>query len=1302
MSCTLQSAGVTDNGRAGAGLMLYSDGAHCLLGTGTGLNFAANQAFTIAAWVKTTDQYGAIVSLRNSSDGGAVVDLMIGYDGADDKPGQVMALVRQNLAYSGHAHVTGGVVNDDQWHHVALTRNTTGTIKLYLDGVFQGQNAGASSAGAITTSLRAFGSERAWMATGNPAFTGKANLYATLDEVRIYKRELTSSDVMELKRYPAMVGWWKLNEASGTAADSAGANPGTLQTGASYGTGIIGNALNMNGSLTSGMWLGNGAGLNFKAYEPFTVSAWFKTTSSDQYGMIVSLRNSADQGAIIDIAVGYDGIEYAAGKVMALVRQNYGGSGYAHIKAGAVNVNDNAWHHVALVRNNGNTITLYLDGVARGSVSGGEAGGAITTNSRGLGLDRLWGSYFDPWRNLNGRIDDVKIMAVASTTFEVRALWREGMPPACTSGDCCDVAMEEFKPAGTLCRGSAGECDLEDRCSGTSASCPDAKSTAPCRMAGRPCDETEYCDGVSNECPWDQHTANNTSCGEADTQCTYGPRCQNGQCVLPAPKPDGTPCNDNDPLTFGDHCNGRGVCVGIPQKGGTTDRIPVYELWNENIHDYFYTVNAAERDQVQSMGYQYTGVAFYVEKYGVTGTSPLKRFYSGDCPGAPLCARTEHIYTADPNEAAALQSQGYVPEGYDGYTGYIYTLALPVDGLMPLYRMYKIQGSDYMRFMTTDMAQVEAKQMQGWTLDQYSLGLVFPPTDMASGTSVIYLHGRSMSGFPIVFRHTDEYQDVKLSYNGSAPLNSEVRSQVKETLAANCTLPNRCVIVCYSFGCARALMAFWDLRMEGRPATGVRWTTAFASSAGGSELADIVTRGWVQMACKFFDADCPEAEGCDYDMRVAHMRNTGSEESRFWGKIQNEAPAPMFHLAGSKNICVEAAGTPSLGTIAIKIPGLIIWGGPVSWGFSLISTAFFSAINFKVCMNRFFPGGHGDGAVPVHSAAGYSTAASFSSHNDGSCSPSCKYTFRAYEQTPLYGYDHRSMFLPAFFAGSLRMSIPNPNAIDCPGHPSGELPGYTEPPYDPIVYDDADNFTHREFSPLDMLRICGNDVWNGTRDTFVSCLGPPGSTSPCCANVGGNAQLGQQAPACHCGESVCFPAEKAWASFFTGNDCSGKEYSLLWPGEWQNGYAEPFTTWDGHGLIGLQPEDDDGFYGLQLRSARTRDGVCRGIYVQGASTNYPSGTEAFTYWTRAWGNRVYRPYVDTANYLPDPNGEVGAGSGDWVYAGTVSPFFGLVRCADGGSWLDVGFLDRYASCVEANGGRHPAPCEHLCVPPERH
>lgn len=183
-SFTSQITADSQTGLVGQSLRYDGTDDYTNLGTGSSLDFPSSGSFTISGWVKATESYAPLVSFRNSTQDGAVIDLMVGHSGATDAPGKLLALVRQNAGAGGYAQVVStSTVNSGAWKQFTLTRNGS-AIELFVDGISQGTNSGAESGGAITTNLRAFGSERRWI-QDNFNTGDKSYLSGNLDEVRV-------------------------------------------------------------------------------------------------------------------------------------------------------------------------------------------------------------------------------------------------------------------------------------------------------------------------------------------------------------------------------------------------------------------------------------------------------------------------------------------------------------------------------------------------------------------------------------------------------------------------------------------------------------------------------------------------------------------------------------------------------------------------------------------------------------------------------------------------------------------------------------------------------------------------------------------------------------------------------------------------------------------------------------------------------------------------------------------------------------------------------------------------------------
>jgi hypothetical protein len=62
---------------------------------------------------------------------------------------------------------------------------------------------------------------------------------------------------------------------------------------------------------------------------------------------------------------------------------------------------------------------------------------------------------------------------------------------------------DAFLASGSVCRASAGPCDVVETCSGSSSSCPIdafAASSVQCRASAGLCDVAEQCSGMSRVC----------------------------------------------------------------------------------------------------------------------------------------------------------------------------------------------------------------------------------------------------------------------------------------------------------------------------------------------------------------------------------------------------------------------------------------------------------------------------------------------------------------------------------------------------------------------------------------------------------------------------------------------------------------------------------------------------------------------------------------------------------------------------------------------------------------------------------
>src|SRR5206468_5739551 len=129
------------------------------------------------------------------------------------------------------------------------------------------------------------------------------------------------------------------------------------------------------------------------------------------------------------------------------------------------------------------------------------------------------------------------------------------------ANSCVDV----FAPATTVCRASAGQCDVAETCTGTSGTCPAvgfASASTSCTGAsqGGACDGADHCSGTANSCV-DVFAPATTVCRASRSE---GRRAGNGTGTSGAWPADGfasasTSCTG---ASHGGACDGADHCSG--------------------------------------------------------------------------------------------------------------------------------------------------------------------------------------------------------------------------------------------------------------------------------------------------------------------------------------------------------------------------------------------------------------------------------------------------------------------------------------------------------------------------------------------------------------------------------------------------------------------------------------------------------------------------------------------------------------------------------------------------------------------
>jgi hypothetical protein len=206
-----------------------------------------------------------------------------------------------------------------------------------------------------------------------------------------------------------LIGWWKLDDGSGTVAKDSCQNPhdGTLMNGPVWtkAPGRDETCLQFNGQ-NQYISLGN---ILQGSYTELTIACWVKHPSSGWQNVVE--RGNWDTPDGIGLMTDYQGQTVRFGFYQA---PNTVGS--------KVTVQDDQWHHVAGTLSKGESgliYNIYVDGKLDNTGTGPATGLAATSQAWAIGA-RYDGTY-----GYRGLLEDVRIYDRALSPSEVQAIYAE-------------------------------------------------------------------------------------------------------------------------------------------------------------------------------------------------------------------------------------------------------------------------------------------------------------------------------------------------------------------------------------------------------------------------------------------------------------------------------------------------------------------------------------------------------------------------------------------------------------------------------------------------------------------------------------------------------------------------------------------------------------------------------------------------------------------------------------------------------------------------------------------------------------
>lgn len=301
----------------------------------------------------------------------------------------------------------------NRWYYVTGTFTPNTSIKIYVNGVLEDTN---------TTSVPASIDNASQNFQVGRAAGGFGDLNGKVDELRVYKRALTSSEVNQLNNWaPAPAAYWKFNEGTGASAldSSSFGTTGTLTRSPAWSTGKYDKALNFNSASSQYVSVSD-----TYAIESFgsalTLEAWIKPTSTSlngSYHTIVGKSDNTGASSEYNMAI-LDADTVSFWWSSANQSEDWQISGTSLFTAGQ-------WYHIAMTRDETNDIIkIYVNGVSYTATNtGGDFDAGGQTNALSIGRPGETNSdYFD------GTIDEVMIYHYDRTPKQIIEDMNAGHP----------------------------------------------------------------------------------------------------------------------------------------------------------------------------------------------------------------------------------------------------------------------------------------------------------------------------------------------------------------------------------------------------------------------------------------------------------------------------------------------------------------------------------------------------------------------------------------------------------------------------------------------------------------------------------------------------------------------------------------------------------------------------------------------------------------------------------------------------------------------------------------------------------
>lgn len=391
---------------------------------------ATSQELSVCSWVNAADMTNFAIASKCRDNGAGDCEFSFGTHDADELRFNITdSNINDRIGLLSSSALTA---DEGAWNHYCGTydgTNTNAGITLYRNGVALGtasNNSGSFTAVEDTNSTIDIGS----LMRSSGAFNEWAD--GQIDDVRVYSRELTATEISDLYKSSSLAGHWKLDETTGTtAADGSGnGNDGTVN-GTDFDTdsvaGMSGTAMNFDG--TSDFI--ETSSDDILDPDTFTACAWVRRTgpgSGQPWQEVFGNAVFQTHGWHLNF------------EPEATTAQFYLNRSGAR-DAVSVNIDTAQWNHIC-ASYDGTNARLYANGV----LGGGPTAATVVDSTDSFYLGDAGPNQGD---GLEGDIDDMRIYNRALSAAEIADLY------STTGGEAVSLQDTSCPNIGDVCSGGS-------------------------------------------------------------------------------------------------------------------------------------------------------------------------------------------------------------------------------------------------------------------------------------------------------------------------------------------------------------------------------------------------------------------------------------------------------------------------------------------------------------------------------------------------------------------------------------------------------------------------------------------------------------------------------------------------------------------------------------------------------------------------------------------------------------------------------------------------------------------------------